>query len=343
MYKILKSNEKHFIIKVKKNNSYVVKKYALVNAKNLKEETKRIKFLRSNSKSYYKYHVNVTNNQDGKLLNLTNKNFYEMPFTNGKTFSSVISNKNYNIKDKSRLFNFLYSKLFDLSKDQTKIEKNNLQMSWIKRYELTLNEIGNIPFVGELLDNNLIINDIKYEAARNKMNKIFEYGKKSFQPLNKSHANFHGENIILTDYPVNYNFLIIDPDIKVKNVDCFFSLSRFLYTYIHDTVVKNKYNLFLCFDKKSLPFFIVNLKWNKEQISSLSLIEKKILSLINNFKSNTNIQRIIKSYLLCLLIGITSNNNGNKFTRVNSNKYKINSNSIFIVLHVIKIIKKIKI
>ena len=74
-----------------------------------------------------------------------------MPFTNGKTFSNIISDKNYNIKDKTKLFNFLYSKLFDLCKEQTKIEKNNLQMSWIKRYELTLNKIGDISFVSELL------------------------------------------------------------------------------------------------------------------------------------------------------------------------------------------------
>ena len=175
------------------------------------------------------------------------------------------------------------------------------------------------------------------------MDKIFAYGKKSFQPLNKSHANFHGENIILTNYPIKYNFLIIDPDIKVKNIDCFFSLSRFLYTYTHDTVAKNKYNLFLYFDKKSKPFFRIDYKWNKEQLNSFSLIEKKLLSLINNFKSDPNSQRIIKSYLLCLLIGIISNNNGNKFTRVNSKKYKINSNSIFILLHLIEILRKIKI
>ena len=137
-----------------------------------------------------------------------------MPFTNGKTFSNIISDKNYNIKDKTKLFNFLYSKLFDLSKEQTKIEKNNLQMSWIKRYELTLNKIGNISFVSELLNNSLIINNIKHEPTKNIMDKIFAYGKKSFQPLNKSHANFHGENIILTNYPIKYNFLIIDPDIK---------------------------------------------------------------------------------------------------------------------------------
>ena len=343
MYEILKSNEKHFIIKVKKNNSYVVKKYALINAKHLKEEIKRIKFLSTKSRLYYKYQINITNNQDGKIFNLINKNFYEMPFTKGKTFSNIISNKNYKIKDKKKLFNFLYSKLFDLSKEQTTIEKNNLQMNWMKRYELTLNEIENISFVNELLNNSLIINNIKYEAARDIMEKIFKYGKISFQPFNKSHANFHGENIILIDYPSSYNFLIIDPDIKVKNVDCFFSLSRFLYTYIHDTVAKNKYNLFLHFDKKSKPFFRINYKWNKEQKNSYSLVEKKILSLMNNFKNNANSQRIIKSYLLCLLIGIISNNNGNKFTRVNSKKYKINSNSIFIFLHIIKILKKIKI
>ena len=51
-------------------------------------------------------------------------------------------------------------------------------MSWAKRYELILNKIENIAFVNELLNNNLIIDNIKYEAARNIMEKIFEYGKK---------------------------------------------------------------------------------------------------------------------------------------------------------------------
>ena len=57
-----------------------------MNAKLLKEEINRIKFLRSNSKSYYKYHVNINNNQDGNLLNLVNKNFYEMRSQMAKHF-----------------------------------------------------------------------------------------------------------------------------------------------------------------------------------------------------------------------------------------------------------------
>ena len=86
MYEILKSNEKHLIIKVKKNNTFVVKKYALINAKFLKEEIKRIRFLSLNSKLYSKYQINISNNQDGELFNLINKNFYEMPFKKEKHF-----------------------------------------------------------------------------------------------------------------------------------------------------------------------------------------------------------------------------------------------------------------
>ena len=66
-----------------------------------------------------KYQINISNNQDGELFNLINKSFYEMPFKNGKTFSNIISDNNYNIKDKTKLFNFLYSKVI-LSKSKNR-------------------------------------------------------------------------------------------------------------------------------------------------------------------------------------------------------------------------------
>ena len=88
------------------------------------------------------------------------------------------------------------------------------------------------------------------------MSKIFEYGEKSFQPLNKSHANFHGENIILTNYPIKYNFLIIDPDIKVKNIDCFFLYQDF-YILIYMIRLHKINIIYFYVSIKSLNLFFV--------------------------------------------------------------------------------------
>ena len=94
-YKILKSNDKHLIIKVKYENKTIVKKYNLLSSKNLEKEVQRINFLSKRSKKYKKYQINILDFSNEKIFYNIYKPFYSMPFLKGATFSDIIKSTKY--------------------------------------------------------------------------------------------------------------------------------------------------------------------------------------------------------------------------------------------------------
>ena len=54
------------------------------------------------------------------------------------------------------------------------------------------------------------------------------------------HFNFHGENILISDFKTLDKFKLIDPDTRWKILDPMFSMARYFYTYSHDTAEKKK-------------------------------------------------------------------------------------------------------
>ena len=76
-------------------------------------------------------------------------------------------------------------------------------------------------------------------------------------------------------------------------------------------------------------------------MNSYSLIELRIKELINQFRHKDCSNRIIKSYLLCLLIGIFANNNGVEIKKITNNSYSIKSNALYIFLSLQTVINNI--
>ena len=173
------------------------------------------------------------------------------------------------------------------------------------------------------------------------MKNIFETGNSNFNAYGMSHGNFHGDNIIFTDLDKKNKFKIIDPDCKALDIDSTFSLARFLYTQIHDTVEYEKYKIELLITSEGVSKFKVLNTWNNFQMKSYNLIELQIKELINQFKHKDCSNRIIKSYLLCLLIGVFANNNGVEIKKITKNKYSIKSNALYIFLSLQTVIHNI--
>ena len=339
-YKILKSNDKHLIIKVKYENNTIVKKYNLLSTKNLEKEVQRINFLSKRSKKYKKYQINILDFSNEQIFYDIYKPYYSMPFLKGSTFSNIIKSTKYTLSEKKKLFKVLYDELYSLSLEQKNIESKTQKIKWLDRYAQVLKNVNNFPIISDICKNNFLINNIEINKGDKLIYNFISKGEKSFSAYNNAHANFHGENIILLNYPKNKEFLILDPDTKIENIDCSFSLARFLYTYIHDTIVNDKYKIILEQNSKNKINFNLKFKWNNKQIKSYKLLEDKILNLLLSFSKFKDSQKIIKSYILCLLTGVITNDNGLKIKNIDKKKLSINSNALFIYLYLLLILKK---
>ena len=101
-----------------------------------------------------------------------------------------------------------------------------------------------------------------------------------------------------------------------------------------------KYEIVLKHNSKNKINFNLKPKWNNKQIKSYKLIEDKILNLLLSFSKYKNSQKIIKSYILCLLVGIITNDNGLKIKNIDTKKLSIHSNALFIYLNLLLTLKK---
>ncbi len=170
--------------------------------------------------------------------------------------------------------------------------------------------------------------------------------KKKSNMSSLGHWNYHGGNIIFSNVKKNYkNFYLIDPDATWKINDPFFSLARFIYTYIHDTIENKKYYIETksfketSADKNNFKTKIVwplNIKKKYENNFSeyFSLKNKKNLNLLNKNEQF----RLNMCLILCLLRGINSNFES-KIQILNEKGTKFKNNSIYIFFCLLKFLK----
>ena len=192
-------------------------------------------------------------------------------------------------------------------------------------------------------DLNLKIGNKYYNKLENSLNKIFS--KKNFIDLDKQdkflvdmgHFNFHGENILISDFKTLDKFKLIDPDTRWKILDPMFSMARYFYTYSHDTAEKKNYyiksNIFDLNSNNQNFYFNTKVLWSNrvdkvyKKMFDINLMKKKM----NRFEK----LRFNLSYLLCLLRGINANYE-EKITFFKNKNNLLQNNGIFFSLLAIK-------
>ena len=160
------------------------------------------------------------------------------------------------------------------------------------------------------------------------------------------HWNYHGGNIIFPNVKKNYrNFYLIDPDATWKINDPFFSMARFIYTYIHDTIENKKYYIQtksfkeISAEKNNFKTRVVwspNIKKKYEENFSEYLLLKSKKNL--NFLDKKEQFRLNMCLILCLLRGINSNFE-RKIQIIDEKGTKFKNNSIYIFFCLLKFLK----
>ena len=325
---ILKSNNKYLVIRVKDK----VIKYDLKTNSKLKNEYDRIKYLINYDDFYQTHHIPVYNYKKKNIYHFKDKYSYEMPYFKGNSFSKILRNKNINHKDKWNYINILYSNFKRICLRKSEIDSNVKLVLWENKLKDVLKDLLNINYLKGLIDSPIKINNVIIENPKILLLEFFNTGSNSFRVTDKIHGNFHSENIII---PSNYdfnNFKLIDPDCNIKNMDPLFSLARFFYTYIHDTIENNKFDIISSINNSEIKSFVLQYLWVSPINESYSLIDKKIMEHKNNFKTNSISNRLLKCFIICLLIGVKANENGMEIKNLKSNNLSIKSNSLFLLL-----------
>ena len=144
----------------------------------------------------------------------------------------------------------------------------------------------------------------------------------------------------------NYkNFYLIDPDATWKINDPFFSVARFIYTYIHDTIENKKYHI----ETKTFKEIGADKNNFKTKILWSSNIKKKYESNFSeylSFRNKKNLKFLDKNeqtrlnmcLILCLLRGINSNFE-RKIQILDEKGTKFKNNSIYIFFCLLKFFK----
>jgi len=342
MDKILKSNEKYLIIKsIDKNDNALVYKYDLRSKPKIIKEYKRINLLREENDFYYDHLVRVFDLSKSNKWDLRNLYKYKMPFIEGKSYSSVLRDKKIDYTLKKDITLFLYKK-FSKVVFEKQIDEKCIEYSWETKAKELINNLYKVDHISNLLEYSFHINGNYIDNPKKILLDFFRKKNKMFFYEKNIHGNFHGENIIITDVKSFNKFKIIDPDCSLKKVDSSFSLARFLYTFTHDTVEYQQYNIYSYSIDLKRRNFSYNYIWDKNTLESYELLDSIIVDLIDHFDTDYDANRLFKSFIHCLLIGALANDNGIKFNNHKSNTIKINCNAYFILFKVFEYINKLE-
>jgi hypothetical protein len=322
---VLKNSEKFSVFRIKqKNKKEVVIKIAHKNPKKILREIKLLKKLCLLSKFFKSRIPKIINSGIIKRGPSKNKGYYKQNYIKGFTFSQIIQNK----KISKNNLNFLLKNLLDqfvfITRDTKQISKKNNSLKYIKnliKIELVKLRKKNL-LLNVVKSKNIYIEGKKYNNIKFYLDNILN--SRIIKNLNNhkflaeiGHWNFHGGNIIFPTKKNYKKFHLIDPDATWKFNDPFFSLSRFIYTFPHDTMENDKYsissnNFKLGSDQKKINFKIKNL-WRKNVQNNYIIAFGKFYS--QNFKNNPLFKALTdEEYLrynltliLCFMRGINSN------------------------------------
>ena len=155
---------------------------------------------------------------------------------------------------------------FDLEKSSYEIsshsnQNNNNSITDISLESLInecLDYLSNSYFYKNLFTQEIIKNNgNKFEnlSSAIKILSHKNYMEISKNPLKMilSHANYHGDNLILKKNKVH----IIDPDVSISIVPRSFALARFIYTYVHDSADYNDYDIYTKWYSDGHPSFLL--------------------------------------------------------------------------------------
>lgn len=338
---ILKSNSKFVILKSKNSDKKnIVVKYDLRHKHRIHLEFKRINLLKKKHAFYKKHLVDIKDLKKQDLWLFKNIYSYQMPYISGESLSTIIRNQEIDFDTKNNITKKLYEDFIAISEKHTENSLIGKKMLWNTKCKTVLDQIIKVDYINHLLSSPLNINGDIIKDPKNTLLEFFNKKNKSFIPCNQIHGNFHGENIIIPDISNKNNYKLIDPDCSLKDVDSTFSVARFLYTYIHDTVEQKKYIItsILNNSKKNHDFFY-DIVWDKSIKKSYSIFDRLIKNLVQNFYLDEKSNRLFKSYILCLMLGILANDNGFKLSQCSNNRIQVNSNAYFILLNIFNYIK----
>ena len=317
IFKVNKSSENNLIMSLKEGKNLNILKIAQRGNASLQREYETLIKLKKFSKIYNFFLPKIYTNKKIKSAPLKNKFYFFQKYESGLTLSKLIQKNKIKTNKAKNISKILVDKLITIMQEDLKNCVNEKPSELFRK--LLMIEFQNLvkrPHLYFISSNsNLKIGNKYYNKLENSLNKIFS--KKNFIDLDKQdkflvdmgHFNFHGENILISDFKTLDKFKLIDPDTRWKILDPMFSMARYFYTYSHDTAEKKNYyiksNIFDLNSNNQNFYFNTKVLWSNrvdkvyKKMFDINLMKKKM----NRFEK----LRFNLSYLLCLLRGINAN------------------------------------
>ncbi len=353
--KVFKNSEKFFVFRCKQNNKYKVFKIAHKNPNKIMQEVRLLKKLINSSKILDTKIPKILKHGLIKKGIHAKKGYYVIDYVKGFTLTEIIK-KNLCTHDLlNKIHNCTFQNFLQILREKKKQKKNILNSSLnIKKLILIeLVKIKKKDILRRINDQKKIkIDDLEYHNLNYYLNIILnsetfkKIYKSNFYLSNIGHWNFHGGNIIYPDINKNIKtFYLIDPDATWKINDPFFSIARYVYTYVHDTIENKKYYIVSksyknlksvkhAFKTKIIWSSIIKKRYENNFSEFFILKDKKKLNLLNENEKF----RLKICILLCLLRGINSNFE-KKIQIIDDKGIKFKNNSIYILLTLLKFLK----
>lgn len=320
---ILKNSEKYTVFKLYKKKKFYILKVSNRSPNKIFREINHIKKLKKESNFFSKRIPPITS--FGRINRGINKNkgYYEMLFIKGPTLSDIFQKNILDVKKRIKLFDNLTVCLIKEIRGSTIRKKKNAFKLFKKLIDSEYKKLNHKPIFKNLLTRKkILVNNITYLNIFECLKKILKSQKiknliKDYNFIcYNNHWNFHGGNII---FPKNKlkDFKIIDPDSSWKYNDPFFSLARLAYTFPHDTMEYNRYNIESNdFNKKNKikPIsFKIKQMWKSQIKKNYEIVFKNFFNsfdkknLFKNKLNNSEFLRFNLSLILCFLRGINAN------------------------------------
>ena len=355
---VLKNSEKFSVFKIREKNKNIILKIAHKDPKKILREVKLLKKL-SISSNFYKSKIPKMINFGLVKKGLSkNKGFYKQDFINGFTFSQIIQKQKISKKNLNLLVKTLINKFLLITREKKLISKRKNSLTQIKK--LIKTEFSKIKNKGLLLNliNSKIINIDGEEYKNIRFYLEYIFNSRKLKKLNNcqflaeiGHWNFHGGNIIFPPNKKFGKFHLIDPDATWNFNDPFFSLSRFIYTFPHDTMEFDKYVIysenFRPGNNKDKMNFKCKILWKKEVLYKYNVAFNKFFH--KNFKINPLFKNLSEleflrynlTIILCFIRGINSNYE-QKINFLNKKSSIFQNKSIYLYLLTLRRLKSFK-
>lgn len=344
---ILKNSAKFSVFKKKIGNKFSIIKIANKSAKKIFDEINLIDTLKKNSKFYKTKIPQIVSKGIISKGFYKGKGYYEQTFIPGKTLSEILQNKytkkNYlNRIKKNILIELIFSVKTSSNKKKAKQNQSIKNLIFMELKKIKEKKFyDNLFNIKKLNINNKSLNNIHFYIKKlNSFKKIRKLYSQNNYVSNVGHWNYHGGNIIFPKKNKT-DFKLIDPDAKWKFNDPFFSLARYFYTYVHDTMEFNSYLISTKEFKKKINKFSIKLLWKKQIIKNYKTIFSNIFcSYFNDSQLKSNLStndflRLNLNLCLCLLRGVNANHqNEIKYISKKSEKFKNKGIFLFLITNV---------